>query len=220
MDQGLRFSRLRLAFQDDWSYTFFMARPRKSEATRLELLETGTQLLLSKGYHGTGIKDVVDRVGVPKGSFYNYFESKEDFGVQVIRHQSKVLSASFDESLSAGEADSLGALEKCFQSMLDDLRECGCGGGCLFGNLAGELDESEACRAALSEAMAEWRRHIAGALELAQQQGTARGDASAEELACFLFDCWEGALIRMKVDGSVTPLEQCMARFFDGYLRA
>ena len=43
-------------------------------------------LLMDQGYHGTGLQELVQRVGVPKGSFYNYFESKEAFRAGVVRH--------------------------------------------------------------------------------------------------------------------------------------
>ena len=98
------------------------------------------------------------------------------------------------------------------------LDERKCTGGCLFGNLAGELDDSEACRVALRDAMGGWRDRIARALKLAQEQGTVRDDLSAADLACFFLDAWEGALIPMKVEGSVKPLNQCMSRLFDDYL--
>ncbi len=197
-----------------------MARPRRSQTTRQELLETGVELLLEQGYHGTGIKDVLDRVGVPKGSFYNYFESKEDFGVEVIRHQATALYANLDATLTRAEQDALSALKRFFRDMIQSLDERQCTGGCLFANLAGELDESEACRRALRDAMKGWRDRIGRALALAQEQGTVRDDLPAKDLACFLLDTWEGAVIRMKVEGSVKPLKQCMARFFHDYLLA
>ena len=53
-----------------------MARPRRSEQTREVLIEEGIRQLAAHGYHGTGIKQILDAVCVPKGSFYNYFDSK------------------------------------------------------------------------------------------------------------------------------------------------
>ncbi len=63
-----------------------MGRPRLSHETKTRLLDEGVASLIGQGYHGTGIKEVLDQVKVPKGSFYNYFESKEHFGAEVIRH--------------------------------------------------------------------------------------------------------------------------------------
>ncbi|OUS39938.1 TetR family transcriptional regulator, partial [Oleispira antarctica] len=54
-----------------------MNRPRRSEQTREALIEAGIEQLSRHGYHGTGIKQILDEVSVPKGSFYNFFASKE-----------------------------------------------------------------------------------------------------------------------------------------------
>ena len=61
-----------------------MARPRKSEQAKQQLLDVGVQMLTEQGYHGTGIKQILDAVGVPKGSFYNFFPSKEAFVASII----------------------------------------------------------------------------------------------------------------------------------------
>ena len=58
----------------------------KTEATKEKLLDEGVCIFIERGYHGTGIKEVLDSVNVPKGSFYNYFKSKEEFGAEIIRH--------------------------------------------------------------------------------------------------------------------------------------
>ncbi len=54
-----------------------MGRPRLSHETKTRLLDEGVASLIGQGYHGTGIKEVLDQVKVPKGSFYNYLESKK-----------------------------------------------------------------------------------------------------------------------------------------------
>ena len=47
-----------------------------------QILEAGLEVMFLNGYNGTGVKDIVEAAGIPKGSFYNYFESKEDFALQ------------------------------------------------------------------------------------------------------------------------------------------
>src|SRR5258705_10716495 len=54
--------------------------------TRTALLEAGKEIMFEKGYSNTGIQEVLSSVGVPKGSFYHYFESKEDFALKIIRN--------------------------------------------------------------------------------------------------------------------------------------
>ena len=77
-----------LAKQDDRSYIPFMARPENPDTTRTRLLEVGLSLFAKRGHHGTGIKEIVDTAHVPKGSFYNYFKGKEDFGIEIVRRHS------------------------------------------------------------------------------------------------------------------------------------
>ena len=52
--------------------------------TRQKILEVGAEIIHLKGYNHTGLQEILQAAGVPKGSFYNYFKNKEDFGLQVI----------------------------------------------------------------------------------------------------------------------------------------
>ena len=60
-------------------------RPNKS-INRENLLNQGVLLLTRQGYHGTGLKAILDAVQIPKGSFYNYFPSKEQYTAAVVGH--------------------------------------------------------------------------------------------------------------------------------------
>ncbi len=60
--------------------------PDSRADTRERLLDQGVTLLMEHGYHGAGLQAILQGVGVPKGSFYHYFPSKEDFSVEVIQH--------------------------------------------------------------------------------------------------------------------------------------
>jgi TetR/AcrR family transcriptional repressor of nem operon len=59
---------------------------RDIKELREKLLDQGVALLMEQGYHGTGLQELVRNVGVPKGSFYNYFPSKEAFSAEVVKH--------------------------------------------------------------------------------------------------------------------------------------
>jgi len=63
-----------------------MHETTKKQINRENLLNQGVTLLMEQGYHGTGLKEILDAVQIPKGSFYNYFGSKENFGAEVIQH--------------------------------------------------------------------------------------------------------------------------------------
>ena len=51
---------------------------------REQIVEAGLKCLLEKGFNGVGVQEITSSAGVPKGSFYNHFESKEALGAEVI----------------------------------------------------------------------------------------------------------------------------------------
>ncbi len=197
-----------------------MARPRRSDNTRLKLLDEGVAAFIDQGYHGTGLKDVLDRVGVPKGSFYNYFESKEDFGAQVVQHYSEHFIDQLDDALKTAAPDGISALKKFFRQTIRSFEAKDFRQGCLVGNLGGELEDSAVCRDALRDALDRIRDRFRGAILLGQEHGTVRDDISALELANLLLNAWQGSILRMKIDRSAKPLKQCIKLIIDDFFCA
>ena len=173
---------------------------------------------LQQGYHGTGIKQVLDEVGVPKGSFYNYFASKEAFGAAAIEYYADCLADKMTRA-SQGAPDALTGLRRFFKGEIREFKRAKYVGGCLVANLGGELEGSAVCRAALEVALRRYHAGIATALQSAQEAGAVRTDIPASELAQLLVDTWEGAVIRMKIEQSTAPLKQCLDRLLDGFFR-
>ena len=52
--------------------------------TREEIVQAGLKCLVEKGFNAVGVQEITDAAGVPKGSFYNHFESKEALGVEIV----------------------------------------------------------------------------------------------------------------------------------------
>lgn len=196
-----------------------MARPRLSEHTRQQLLDEGVAAFLTGGYHGTGLKEVLDRVNVPKGSFYNYFESKEAFGAAAIAHYAECLGSKLTGALARVPDDPLAGLRLFFAQLTAEFQAANYVGGCLVANLGGELEGSDVCRSALAGAMRDWRNGLRKALGAAQQRGQLRADMDAGEMADLLVETWEGAVIRMKIERSTVPLQRCLDRLLGDYFQ-
>lgn len=195
-----------------------MVRAKRNQDTREKLLKQGVSMFISQGYHGTGIKEILDQVKVPKGSFYNYFDSKEHFGAEVIRQYGKQITARMDNLLGQPKMNALGVLKEFFNQEI--LRHEQAREGCLIGNLGAELgDSSELCRQAMSESLQQMQQQFFRILQEGQKQGTVRNDIAPEELAGILFNSYEGALIRMQIEKSVEPLQQFIKLMVDGFLR-
>lgn len=198
-----------------------MSKLTKKEFNRENLLNQGVALFMGQGYHGTGLQEILDAVDVPKGSFYNYFGSKEDFGADVIQHYIDPFIAQLATYLDNSDADALGAIRCYFDELILMLEKNEYKGGCLLGNLMGELgDTSEVCQKSLQSAVKRYRDLLQFGLAKAQQQGTVRSDKTAEEMADLLINTWQGALLRMKIEKSSAPVKQCCQDLLGDYFRA
>ncbi len=188
---------------------------------REKLLDQGVLMLMDQGYHGTGLKEILDQVKIPKGSFYNYFGSKEKFAAEAISHYIEPFIERLSKHLQNPELDGLTALKNYYAELIVEVEETGYKGGCLLGNLMGEIgDTSDICRNALMTTIERYCVLQQSALLRAQQQGSVRLDRSAESMADLLFSSWQGALLQMKVQQSVEPLQICCDTLLNDFFKA
>ncbi len=190
----------------------------KKQTNKENLLSQGVQLLMQQGYHGTGLKEILDAVQIPKGSFYNYFTSKESFAAEVIQHYINPFVEQLDKHLQNPDMDALTALKHYFNELVAELEKAQFKGGCLLGNLMGEIgDTSDVCQKSLRLAVHRYQSLLANGLKKAQMEGTVRIDKSADDMADLLVNTWQGALLRMKIEQSAEPLRQCCHDLLDDY---
>lgn len=210
-----------LTKQDNRSYYVDMLPSQKKEAKKDTLLNHGVKILIQQGYHGTGLQEILDAASIPKGSFYNYFASKEDFGAAVIQHYIDPYIRQLSACLQQPEADALAAIVDYFDQLVSELEQNDYQGGCLLGNLMGEIgDTSEVCQRSLQTAVERYRDLLQTGLARAQQQGTIRQDKSAKAMADLLVNTWQGAMLRSKIDKSSAPAKQCCQDLLGDYFRA
>jgi TetR/AcrR family transcriptional regulator, transcriptional repressor for nem operon len=189
-------------------------------STRDHLLQVGLERLRSTGYTATGVKEVLDLANVPKGSFYHYFPSKEEFAVEVFR-----LYASGEMERSARvfgdrKVDPLKRLRRYFEELISVYGQRGEISGCLVGSLSLEVaDHSPRLRSELQAVYEGWQKSIADVLREAVQQGELAKSTRPDALAEFLLNSYEGALVRMKAEKSDRPLENFLHFAFDVLLK-
>ncbi|WP_346796164.1 TetR family transcriptional regulator C-terminal domain-containing protein [Halomonas sp. Bachu 37] len=181
----------------------------KTTATRDRLLDTGAELIGNHGYNATGINAVLKASGVPKGSFYHYFASKEDFGLAVIDR----VALSYDEKLTHLLEDTrvapLDRLRGYFAAGREDMLTCDHTHGCLIGNLGQEMaGQSDVFRDRLDKVFQQWEQHFVRCLTDAQRQSHVDSTLDIEALASFILAGWEGAILRAKTLKSVEPMQR------------
>ncbi len=198
-----------------------MPKITQKQINKESLLNQGVMLLMQQGYHGTGLKEILDAVQIPKGSFYNYFGSKENFAAEVVQYYIEPFIQQLNTHLLNPDNDALSALQRYFNELISELEKAEFKGGCLLGNLMGEIgDTSELCQKSLQSAVHRYRDLLQAGLFKAQQEGTVRTDKSAEDMADLLVNMWQGALLRMKIEQSSIPLRQCCQNLLGDFFKA
>jgi TetR/AcrR family transcriptional repressor of nem operon len=181
--------------------------PKPKSDTRKKLVQAGLKMIHAGGYAATGIQSIVERVDVPKGSFYNHFASKEAFAAEVIEAYFARGQDKLRDILCNGNAPPLDRLEAYFDDRIDALTSSGFAQGCLLGNLSAEVaDHSALVRERLVDQFNAWSTFFEDCIAEAQAQGTLSDRFPAALLGRFVLNSWEGALLRMRAEKSDVPL--------------
>ncbi len=184
--------------------------------TREKLIKSGARAMLAKSYNAVGIQEILSEVDVPKGSFYHYFNSKEDFGVAIIEYYGEQLSASIRAKLSDTSISPRKRLMDYFIAIRSYYENYGCGQGCLVAKLATEIaDVNPRVRVALKNEFDKWSKLFADCIAEAQKMGEISPDHDPEALAEFIYTSWEGALIRMQVNHDLNSIDNFIKYIFD-----
>ena len=187
--------------------------------TKSLLLDHGVQLMLERGYHNTGIHDLLAAAGVPKGSFYHHFKNKEDFGLQVISQYADDGYAEINRVLGDKGQPPLVRLQRLFEGFRADYERRFCRDGCLLGNLGQEMaDINDTFRVRIESHLERWTARIALCLDEAVVSGDLGTDVDTTMLAGTLLDAYEGALLRMKLVKNTAPVQAFLDVYFERML--
>jgi TetR/AcrR family transcriptional repressor of nem operon len=172
------------------------------------------------GYAATGVKEILDDADVPKGSFYHHFASKEAFAKEVLALYVRGENERAARLLGEGKAAPLRRLRRYFEELIAIYGPTAAISGCLMGNLSLEMaDHSDSIQSLLHQSYANWQTAVAVVLQEAIDRGDLARSAKPQELAGFLLNSYEGALLRSKADRSAKPLEAFLHFTFNVLLR-
>ncbi|MER5436033.1 TetR/AcrR family transcriptional regulator [Streptomyces sp. NPDC002588] len=180
--------------------------------TRRIILDTAQRIMARKGYSAVGINEVLAEAGVPKGSFYHYFASKDAFGEAILKSYFADYLTDMDGILARSGQSSAERLMAYWQQWRETQSVEECQGKCLAVKLGAEVaDLSESMRLALKEGTSavvdRIERTIAGGLE----DGSLSVDGEARDVAQSLYDMWLGASVMAKIHRSLAPLDTATA---------
>ena len=191
--------------------------PREYSDTRELLLRAGVEALTEQGLSGTGLDGLLKRVGVPKGSFYHYFESKDAFGRELIERYAHYFAVRLDRWLLDESLPPLKRIEAFVDWAKDGMLRHRFQRGCLVGNLGQEIGLlPDGYRIQLEAALQDWQQRLALCLEQAQHAQALSAQADCSRLAECFWIGWEGAVMRARLTQSTLP----MSHFFEFFLQS
>ncbi len=179
----------------------------RQSGTRDHLLSTGLRVLHARGFHACGVQDIIEAAQVPKGTFYTHFDSKEQFGAEVLGRYWENRARNATAILSDESRSPLDRLKAYFASKTVERAAGPFENGCLIGNFSAEMaPDSRLVRDRLGSVFAAWTNLLAGCIREAQAAGQLRASLDPDTIAAFLIDAFEGAVLRTKVERDAAPL--------------
>lgn len=176
-----------------------------STGTKERIASTALNLFHANGYSATGVLDITRAAGVPKGSFYHFFESKEALAVETVKLYEATIKY---ELLDSAEASPLGRI-RAHLSFITEMAEVeNFQRGCLLGNFSNEMpSQSAAVTSVVEQSLELWTGKLAAAIEGAQKEGEISSHSDPRRLAGFIIASFEGAVARSKLTRSRAPLD-------------
>jgi TetR/AcrR family transcriptional repressor of nem operon len=181
------------------------------KSTRDEIVTAALDRFHARGYNAAGVNDITQAAGVPKGSFYNHFDSKEALAIVALERYGDGRRL---EDLTDSSVPPVQRLRSHFEFLRDEVVRYEYHRGCLYGNFGNEIvDHRDAIRDAVRHSLDKWASLIATTLVAAQRAGTIRADVDPEVTAGFLVNAWEGTLIRARTDRSPAAFDAFFSMF-------
>jgi TetR/AcrR family transcriptional repressor of nem operon len=176
---------------------------------REDILNAGVKVMFQSGYQGASVRDICAAAGAPQGSFTNHFRSKEAFVQEVLDRYFADLQTVVSKALNDESRTRMQRLQRYLEIITGRLKSDKWNRGCLIGDLSLEASlQSELLRKRLEAIFREWRAPFAACIAGAQAAGEMESKFEPTDLAEFLLASWEGAILRMKVEGRPAALER------------
>lgn len=191
---------------DDWSNNRGHMREKTSKE---RILVAAEEIMLEKSFHSVGLKQILDAVKVPKGSFYHYFKSKEDFGVEMMKHymEESVISKRQLLLQESEVSDPLKRLFTYLESGIAVIHENPGKFPCLALKLASELTNfSEAMRTEFARGFEEWIDIYQQNLNAAVEQKMLPEFIDTRFEAQIIQDLFSGAVQRAVINRDAEPV--------------
>lgn len=181
-------------------------KTRETTDVRQGILDTGQRIMAAKGYSAVGLNEILSAAGVPKGSFYHYFGSKDAFGEALLESYFTTYLEELDQILALPDQTMAQRLLIYWETWQHTQAFEDCQGKCLAVKLGVEVaDLSEAMRAVLKRGTSGIIDRLAQAIETGMAEGSLKLGGEPYAVAQSLYQLWIGASMMVKITKSVQP---------------
>ncbi|KQR76341.1 TetR family transcriptional regulator [Burkholderia sp. Leaf177] len=190
-----------------------MATANTSETAdvRENIIAVGQRLIGARGFSAVGLNEILSEAGVPKGSFYHYFGSKDAFGVALLESYFDEYLEDLDQTLAQPGLNMAQRLMNYFRIWQETQSFYDCQGKCLAVKLGAEVaDMSEAMRTTLNRGTAGIVTRLSRAIKTGVSEGSLSIEGDTASAAQSLYQLWLGASIMVKIVRNLQPFEMAM----------
>lgn len=189
-------------------------------SSRESIIRHGALLVHSRGYNNTGLSDILKAAEVPKGSFYFYFKSKDEFGLAIVDYYWEFIQGMIKTYCSDSGIPPLERLAAFMDAYQEVFEKMGFSFGCPIGNLMQEMsDLSDDFRAKVGDVYSRMQDSMKGLLIEARDRGDLSPAMDPDRTAQFILNSWEGSIMNMKLTKSSEPLKIFKQMIFERILK-
>ncbi|SEW16379.1 transcriptional regulator, TetR family [Chryseobacterium wanjuense] len=176
---------------------------KKSEATRLTILQKAFELIYENGYQTTSVDEIIATTQVTKGAFYYHFKTKDEMGLAIIR---ELMIPNFKNTFIEPFQDSVNPLDTIYNLMYNLLMEneaLKVEYGCPASNFTQEMAPWNIdFTKALNELSLQWEKAMIDAIEKGRKNGVIKSSVNAKEVAVFTLSGYWGVRNLGKLENS------------------
>ncbi len=182
------------------------------QTTQERILSAAEEIMLDRSFHSVGLKQILDKAKVPKGSFYHYFKSKEQFGVEMLKSYMDESTAAKRQVLGSNDfEDPIQRLFSLLEKGIHSVQSVSGKFPCLALKLASEVsDLSEPMREELAKGFQEWITLITAVLDEAKSQKMLPMTFDSEKEAQWIHDLMTGSTHRAVINRSPEPVRNAV----------
>ena len=185
------------------------ARTKSETGTKRRLLDAAVKLMVCKGFKATTVDAICAEAGLTKGSFFHYFDGKEDLAKATAKHFHEFQQQMFDGADFRSLADPLGRVHGRLDFLASVARNPQMPKSCLIGNLAQEVSGTHedircVCEGVFDSAAADFERDVAAA----KLKHAADADFNPASVARLYISLIQGSMILVKASKNSSVLEE------------